>query len=137
MTVGVVVHAARGLGELASGSRRDQVTGFDWLTMRPPFGLRTHVTSIQTCHLFLESVLSDRLLVTFGRLSRRQEDLAARFTSLPTTLCHGDAHAGNVVVDPAPALRPGRRVKVKKPCLSFAAVSRPVMPEFTPCPDHR
>ena len=100
-TVADFVHTARGLGELNGQFRTQPVPEVDWLAMRPTYSLRGHSVGIRACRPFLERSVGDRLVATFRRFTRQEDDLAVRYTSLPTTLCHGDAHAGNVLINPS------------------------------------
>ena len=100
-TVADFVHTARGLGELNGQFRTQPVPEVEWLAMRPTYSLRGHSVGIRACRPFLERSVGNRLLATYRRFTRQEDGLAARYTSLPTTLCHGDAHAGNVLIDPS------------------------------------
>lgn len=114
-TVSDFVHAARGLGELGA-EFRCLGPGPDWLTLCRTPSLHPYASGVRTCQPLLEPAVADRLEGTYRRLSQHQHELAKRFASLPTTLCHGDAHAGNTLLDPT---EPGRIV-----LLDWAMVQR-------------
>ena len=103
------VTCARGLAELGARFDVDSAAELDWLAMGPVFTLRPYEGGIRACSRFLGPGAGERLRDLFERLCAEEADLVAYLRSLPRTLCHGDAHAGNMIMDPT---QPGRTVLI-------------------------
>jgi len=103
------VNCARGLAELGARFDADAARELNWLAMGPTFQLRPYEAGIRTCSQFLGPADGGRLLGLFERLCAKEADLVEHLRSLPRTLCHGDAHAGNMIMDPT---RPERTVLI-------------------------
>lgn len=101
--------AARGLGELNARGSVPELVALDWLRPPPTVDLDTHTAGISACGQFLRRALGRRLIATHRCLLRHEKALTERFVALPGTFCHGDAHAGNVILDPT---RSGRVVLI-------------------------
>lgn len=99
------VNCARGLAELGARFYGNAVPELDWLYVDRTFELRPHEGGIRACAQLLAPADGRLLLGLFDRLCAAEADLIAHLRSLPQTLCHGDAHAGNMVMDPS---QPGR-----------------------------
>lgn len=101
------VNCGRGLAELGARFYGDAAPALDWETAGCTFGLRQYELGIRACSQFLAPNDGRRLLNVFERLCAEEANLVAHLRSLPRTLCHGDAHAGNMIMDPT---RLGRAV---------------------------
>lgn len=94
------VNAARGLGELGARFYGDAAPQVDWLSTGATFRLRPYERGVDTLFRYLPPAEGHRLLGVYGRLCEQEPGLVTHLRSLPRTLCHGDAHANNMVVDP-------------------------------------
>ena len=97
--------AARGLGELNARGSAPDLAELDWLREQPTFGLGELTAGISACGRFLRRALGQRLVEIHRCLVRQEKAVSVRFATLPRTFCHGDAHAGNVILDPTRAGR--------------------------------
>ena len=97
--------AARGLGELNARGSAPELSTQNWLRLHPTFGLGAHTAGIGACGHFLRRALGQRLVEIHRCLVLAEKALTSRFHALPRTFCHGDAHAGNVILDPTRAGR--------------------------------
>jgi hypothetical protein len=103
------VNCARGLAELGARFYGEAAPKLNWLSMDPTFELPPYEPGIRACSQFLAPADGRRLLGLFDRLCAEEANLVAHRRSLPRTLCHGDAHAGNMIMDPT---RSGRTVLI-------------------------
>lgn len=94
------VTCARGLAELGARYYGGAAPELSWLSWEPTFALRPYEPGIRACSQLLQPADGRRLLGLFERLCAEEADLVAHLSSLPRTLCHGDAHAGNMIMDP-------------------------------------
>ena len=101
------VTCARGLAELGARFSGDAAPELAWTTKYCTFALRPHELGIRACSRLLAPAEGRRLLRVFEGLCAEETNLIAHLRSLPRTLCHGDAHAGNMIMDPT---RVGRAV---------------------------
>ena len=90
--------AARALAEFAVQFRGQESIG-SWLEPTAPPRLSSY-DAAGGCLRLVSSNVADRLRDSYAELRHREPVLRARLPSRPTTLCHGDAHAGNVAMDP-------------------------------------
>ena len=95
------VNCARGLAELGARFYGDAAPELDWLTVDHTFELHPYERGVRACAELLDPAERRRLLRLFDRLCAKEADLTALLQTLPQTLCHGDAHAGNMMMDPS------------------------------------